>query len=446
MEVVSLLLLLACDVCSTDPVDDALVHIDRGDTPDFWETTDVVANANAVYTCTGVRSLGVHQDQGGRLRWREQVDFDGSHGSFPRCKHVALRGDRLVVVSERDELQPTPFVAMLDVSEPLRPVVLHEVSDSRLLAGAALSGDRLLVTASQSVVLFDHELNEVASAPIAANRAERLPLGWLVGSLEGEVHWLDEDLTILRTESVEGPVLDLLVRDEDVVVAAGSVGLVFLNEGDPLTVDTHGTALKLDLLDTGELVVANWEDIRVYSPEGELLAVEALLDKVDDARFLAAGAHGQRIYAGEWSGVHTLEYAPVGGPEIRFEVVTVKVPEGGGSVEVPLQNEGDATLLLGELVAPRGWSATLPDRRLRPGEGATLTLTASDEAVDGEVAICSNDADERPASITVRVGGEALGVGDLFPEFAYRGVNSGEVHTLSEQLGTPVLLAYFATF
>jgi hypothetical protein len=443
---VTLLLLLACDVCETDPVDDALVHIDRSDTPDFWETTDVVANAKAVYTCTGVRSLGVHEDQGGRLNWRDQVDFDGSHGSFPRCKHVALRGDRLVVVSERDELQPTPFVAMLDVSEPLSPVVLREVPDSRLLAGAALSADRVLVTAAQSVVLFDHELNELASAPIAANRAERLPNGWLVGSLEGEVHWLDEELNILRSETVEGPVLDLLVRDEDVVVAAGSVGLVFLSEGDPLRVDTHGTALKLDLLDTGELVVANWEDIRVYSPEGDLLAVEALLDEVVDARFLAAGAHGQRIYAGEWSGVHALEYAPVGGPEVRFEVSTVKVAEDGGAVEVPVQNEGDATLVLGELVAPRGWTASLSDQRLQPGEEALLTLTASADAVDGEVTLCSNDADERPARITVQVGAEALGVGDAFPDFAYRGVNSGEVHTLSEQLGRPVLLAYFATF
>ena len=49
-------------------------------------------------------------------------------------------------------------------------------------------------------------------------------------------------------------------------------------------------------------------------------------------------------------------------------------------------------------------------------------------------------------TVSLLTGSADLTVGDEATDFSYVGLNTGQVHTLSEQRGKVVVLSYFATF
>ncbi|MCP4807124.1 MAG: hypothetical protein GY884_17400 [Proteobacteria bacterium] len=195
------------------------------------------------------------------------------------------------------------------------------------------------------------------------------------------------------------------------------------------------------------MLVANWSDVRVYDVSGtvpELIAVDGVTTAGDRPRILAAGAHGCLAVAGEWEGVHALKYLPgFASPEITLSSSLVKAPEGSASTTtVRVWNEGQLELV-GELDVPKGWEASPASFELAPGEELALALT-SDGTDDGTVKIASNDVDESTVEIELLVGSNGITVGDEAEAFSYRGLNTGDVHTIEP--GKVTLLSYFATF
>ena len=85
---------------------------------------------------------------------------------------------------------------------------------------------------------------------------------------------------------------------------------------------------------------------------------------------------------------------------------------------------------------------------LEPGASAEVVFeTAGSTSVSlGDARFLSNDPDEKRARLPLRVGANAVFEGDPALDFSYTALNLGTTHTLSEQRGKVVLLAYWATF
>ena len=449
-----LLLLLACDdPCPCDSGEpgvwgDALEHRSQSDTPSFWETTDVEVVDGAAYTCTGVQGLDVHDTSDAyRVRRGDDIAPDWMDSRYPRCTHLDSAGDRLVVSAHSDEIQPTPGIAVLDISSPLEPSVLSQAAFPSLdVEEVALVEAGVAVAAHEDgLVLLDEDLDELARVELGnVLRVAAFQDGVVAATAAGEVVRLDGELDEVERWTVPGLPQALLEVDGKLVVALGSAGLWV----DGVTVETHGIALRLDRFETGEVLVANWSDVRVYDVSGtvpELIAVDSVEAADDRPRFLAAGAHGCLAVVGEWTGVHALKYLPERtSPEITLSTALVKVPaEVEASVEVRVWNEGQHELLVDDIDLPRGWAASPTTLSIPPGGEATLTLT-SDGSGDGAVRLDTNDVDEPTVEIEAVVGSSGLTVGDEAAAFSYRGLNTGELHTLEP--GKVTLLSYFATF
>ncbi len=445
---------------------DGLAYLGESNAPSFWESTDVEVVGDVAYVCTGVNSLTVHDwdETPESIEYERQVIFPGSHNFYPRCSHVVAAGDRLVVTSHRDEVQVTPWVALLDIERKDTPVVLDSFSTETPLEQAAVVGDRVFVAAHDAGVLrFDIGGGTLAPSGERAglgNVARIAPFGsgLLNGMADGAIRTLGTDLVPGAPLDLGASVQALLdVGDGRAVAALGSAGLALVDvaQGTVLRqIDTRGTALRLDRLGGGDLLVANWSDLRVYSVTSEdlvLRAVDAVFQAGHRPRHLAAGAYGDVVVAGEWSGVHTLRHTPgVDAPELSPDDLLVKVAADGTPQQatLTLRNEGRLPLEVAAVEVPEGWSAAPLPAELAPDEAVDLELTfaGADTPQTGELLIHSDDPDEQPARVGLQAGASAVTIGDGAPDFSYEGLNTGETHTLSDQWGRVVLLSYFGVF
>ncbi len=468
----ALLLPLAVVVlgCPADPPPgplldgDGLVWLTQVDTPSFWESTDVEVRGGVAYVCTGVRSMTVHDiDPLENAEYERRLLFPGSHDSFPRCSHLASDGDRLVVSSHRDEVQTTPWVALVDISDRDRPELLDSLETDLSLEEPVLSGDDLWVAAHDDGLLhFSVAGDSIEQAGGRADlgnvsRVTTFGDGVAIGTFDGSVIVLDDDLQTLAQVDLGSPVQALLeIADQRIAVALGSEGLAILDaDGGILSrLDTHGIALRLDHIAQGQILVANWSDLRVYDVTGEapvLRAVDAVFEAGSRPRHLAAGASGDLVVTGEWEGVHVLRHLPdVDSPELTPSTLLVKVAADGEEQETTLTvtNEGRLALEVTDIDAPSGWHADPTSLALEPGESADVSLLyeGSTTTANGTLELHSNDPDERPSEVELQVGSNRVFVGDEAPDFSYLGLNTGETHTLSDQFGKVVLLSYFGVF
>ncbi len=444
---------------------DALVFLDRSDTASFWESTDVAAVEGALYSCTGVASFGVHDISDPEdLQLTDTLYFPWQEGQHGRCTHIDLDGVRLVVVAEQDEIQPVPGVALLDISVPLQPSLLDAASREELVGLPSIRGDSLYVAAGTGGVLhFDlsgSQLDEQGSTGDLGNvlAVEALADGVAVASSDAVLSILDGELETVGSMSLPAAAMDLMdLGDDRLAVAMGSAGLALVDLASRSLlgqVATQGTALRLDRLDSGELLVTNWSDLRIYDVDGDLpdlIAVDAVFEAGDQPRHFGAATTGELVFSGEWTGVYALRYSDgVVGPELTPSDLALKVPADGAAqqVELELLNEGQLDLVVESLDLPSGWSSSSDSVNLAAGEATTLELSFEGATTISRdwLEIQSNDADEPTASIALQIGAEGVFVGDEAPGFSYSGLNTGETHTLSDQRGKVVLLSYFSLF
>jgi hypothetical protein len=447
------------------PGEDPLVFLSHSKHSRFFETTDVAVGDGVVYTCSGIRSLGVHDaSDPERLRYQGKTTFPDHQGWFPRCSHLDLDGDRLLVTARQDELQIDSFAALLDVSDPLDPQALDTMVASGSYEEGALVGDRAVLSAHHDgVEIVEIDGDRLASRGFVGGLgnvtrvAATADGGALVGGQEGAVIRLDADLQPSHQAELGAPVQALLELDDGRIAAAvGSAGVVLLDADlVPLAEwETAGTALRLDQLGSGELLVVNWSDVRIYALEGDdpvLRGVESAFESNDQPRILAGGARDDIVYAGAWEGLYAYRYqAGVSSPELSPGSLSVKVPADGEpqQAELLLANDSAEELLLGELFLPKRWSVVDAPTSIEPWGLVNLLLDfeGAKRKIRGELEICSDDPDERPARVALQAGSSRQGVGDAFPDFDYTGLNDGERHGLAEHAGEVVLLAYFATF
>jgi hypothetical protein len=116
---------------------------------------------------------------------------------------------------------------------------------------------------------------------------------------------------------------------------------------------------------------------------------------------------------------------------------------------VEVTNRGGERLSLSGIAVPDGVTASATAQHIAPGQSATISLSwdGADPLDDATVCVASNDPGRPTISMTLTSGadGEGRVIGQNAPDFTLTDLD-GVTRRLSEQRGSPVVLAYFATW
>ena len=162
-------------------------------------------------------------------------------------------------------------------------------------------------------------------------------------------------------------------------------------------------------------------------------------------------ATGGTAYVADWNALAVLTFDPTKrAPQADLVPGEVYLDAATRTRTITLHNRGGATLDIATVAIddPR-LSVTVGRRALAPGEKATLTLTFKNDgkAVSARLCVATNDPDQPVQRIPFATTntGSRLKVGDVAPNFQLPDL-AGVRRELKAQLGSPVLLAYFATW
>lgn len=460
---------------------DPLVHLGRAEGDTFIEPLDIAVDGDIVYVCTGTQGLTIWDAADGRTPRLlvENVGPQGVvHARFPRCQHVALdpANDRLVLTNRGDEVQPTPFLAVYDISDPSGPAEVDHLTTVDAVEGAIIrDGTVVAAMHTAGVQVFDLDTRLARRGGHADEVSDAWQPVWLdantlaVAEAQSGLRIYDStavDPVVLADVPLAGSSRDVVVRDGRAYVAT-SDGLAVVDVADPSApvvlseIPTDGTTLAVALGLSGTVLTAQWDRLRGYDVT-DPGAVESIWSELvptdgDFSRVLGLGSDPERarVYAGEWEGVHAYEQrAEAIGPDLVPAPAGLqfgRVEPGDTADEVlVLRNRGNRPLTVFDVV---GLSDLVPDTRclqIGPGDSAALEVRyrpASGAELDAPRAlkICSDDLDRPETFVGATANVTGVGVGDPVPDFDLRDL-AGSQYSASSLEGNVAVLAYFATF
>lgn len=394
-----------------------------------------------------------------------------------RCQHLSWSGDFVTFTQRGDEVVPTPFVTVYDMSGLPIEVASFTSDQDWSFEGVAMVGSMIYVAIhGDGLAVLEHTgamqlaLRGVATGMENAWGVAADGTTVYVADAGGEVVVVDASTPaspqVIGRVTVGGAAqsIELDTAADVAYVAAGSAGLYAIDISDPANpavIDSHdtpGSALQVSLDGNGRAHLADWNDLRVFDIADPanltLIATESPPVMGAYSRVLGAAAMGDTSYIGEWGALFTYaldtsKTAPdvwVDDLEIDFGTVS---SGGADAVAVIVRNEGTEPLAIYDIATTDGQFSIDPQQLwLEPGGADVLELVFSPETdapIDAELRLSSDDPDEAIHVVALAANQPGIGVGDAAPEIAVQ-LHGGGNWTLSEQLGSPVMLAYFATF
>jgi hypothetical protein len=396
--------------------------------------------------------------QGGLLVFdREDASLLGV-GTGPgtsRFHRVEPIGNGFVAATHRDH-----GLWVFDISDPTAPAQVWRV-ETRGWEGLAAVDSRLYVaTRNDGLVTFDITNPQ---APVEVHRAPGLTAPWeLVNTGDGWLYAADnvEGLVPISIANPSAPVVGAPVAvdgallhisgDENYLYGSnGGLGVIVFERSDPAgptpiaRAETGGSVL-MAAVDAGVLWTVDHEAVMAFNVEDPSTPTP-LGREVVEQYALAVDADEGVGWVGDWGLLEAWSLAS-GGGELDAPDDLISLPLAGGSTELVLSNRGGQALTLSgaqvanpdvEIVAS---SATIP-----PGESSILTLTWAGGELETTLCVAANDADSPVQTFRVHAGRDEAPVGTVPPDFSLTDLD-GTTHRLSEALGHPVLIAYFATW
>ncbi|MFT7623177.1 MAG: hypothetical protein ACI9WU_002355 [Myxococcota bacterium] len=459
----------------------------------FVEILDVEHVGDYVFMCAGTKGLAIYATPigaGPKFIVHKGALGTGSHGSFPRCQHIAFKDQPtnpgvdqvdVFVTNRGDETQPTPWIKWVRLDDGVTgitanfsntnlPIVdtLPGDAATRSFEGVDYGGGLLYAAVHNSgVVVIEptgDKLVVVTEVAVDGNAYDVRVVGdsLVVGTSDNglQVFSLADPKAPTLVGSVDfgGPLTRLAAEGTTIYGAAGATGLAIFDVSDPSaptwlsTLDTPGTVMDVNVSE-GLAVLANWKDVRladVSNPSKPwLFAVETVPGVNNFTRVLSADITADRVFVGEWTAL--LAYKILGTntpPDIRA-VQKELVFDGDTSKGLVLENEG---LLPLEVSAAVGGPYTLDPVQLTiaPGEKGLIEVTLTGEAVGSGITLTTNDPDEGTVTIPIKAGNTGFGIkpGDTIPEnWQVLNLGTGQPESLASLIeGKVALLAYFATF
>jgi hypothetical protein len=378
--------------------------------------------------------------------------------SHPRFHRVEAITDGVVAATHRD--QGLEFVDVSDTHQ----LALIEAVPGMGMEGMAAVGDRLYVSSRDGglIRIFDvsdpsdpSELGPVSGMP--SNTWELLDAedGWLYAADQ------EEGLVPISLADPDAPsrgtALDLgvgvqhgVVHGDWIYAALGGNGVAVIDRSDPSApvevsrLSSGGSVVQVSVGD-GLLWAADHDGIAVWSLQ-DPSSPSPLARETSDQFALAVAAEGHSAYLGDWSWLGRWDLdTSVSAPEARLDRSQVAFETGGGTQLIQITNFGSDTLVLSGATA-EGLDIEVSTTELAPGESGRLRLTwAGGDSLESTLCLATNDPDEPLQQVQLIAGNTASYLGSPAPDFTLKDLD-GNTHKLSEQLGHPVVLAYFATW
>lgn len=250
----------------------------------------------------------------------------------------------------------------------------------------------------------------------------------------------------------QGSPLHVAAADGFVYLSLGSAGVGIFETVDPMAprlvaqVPTGGSA-TMSWVDDGLLWIADNEGVGVFDvsdPTDPQHQARELTEQFALAMF----SEGTRGYVGDWNYMRILDLdRSVQAPHLEMPGDSFLLAEEGGDKVLSIQNLGNAPLEL------RGAASEVPGLQvygsaevLESGEEGWIKLSYAGGAdMEGSVCLSSNDPDQPTIDFAVEAGVDDPFIGQDAPDFVLQDLD-GNSYRLSDQLGHPVVLVYFATW
>ncbi len=318
-------------------------------------------------------------------------------------------------------------VEVFDLSDPLDPVTVAEVTSLTNAWDLAFKGDFALVADGiGGLAILD------------------------VSDPTTPVH-----LTSLPTS---GAAVDVDVAGDLAVVANGSAGVDIFDISDPTdpllvsTFNTSGLAITLDA--TGDLVfVADWDDVEVIDVSDPAAPTPAGWENTP-MRAMGLAAEGDLVVVADWSRIRLYRYGPTTRGDIDLSVDGIafgNVPVGATvDTTFTVSNSGGGPINVTEVIDFGDNFVVQPPNAftVAPGESheVTVSFTHAEPGYDATfMRVDSDDVDEWRVTLplTADDNPNSLDIGEQAPDFSLTD-RDGVVHRLSDYEGRIVVLAFFA--
>jgi hypothetical protein len=443
-----------CSAPETLPAD-PLVMTERTEISGFAHVVDVVHNPDTERTyVAGIPTL---------TEWQHTEAGIIETGRYERgaVDHVALIGTDTLAVSKRGDAEKVGRIVLFQ-ADGLRTLGSLDLPDA---AGMVAQADRLYALSGQGT-LSTIDIS-TPNNPTIVDTLEGLGTPWdLV--IEGDYAYIADnskglvvaDLTdpdspiLLDTVTSVGGLQDVTVVDGFAYGAAGSRGVEVFSLADPAApvsvaiIEPGGAVISVAVAD-GVLWIAN--QLGVAAIDVSEPAAPVLIGSESTTSWaMGVTAMTDSVFLAGWSEVAIFTADPsITAPDAQPDLSALYFPEGTTEQLLNLNNNGGAPL---EIV---GLLADLPDIEVRvdrltvpPGEAAQIRvrwLGSGDLA--GNLCIATNDPDGPALNLEILTSNDdsSVLIGELAPDFSLPSVD-GQYYTLSEHLGQPIVLVYFATW
>lgn len=335
--------------------------------------------------------------------------------------------------------------------------------------GLARVGDHLYIASTEGhIAIFD--VSEPRAPEWLGDLSEGIGRPWDVHAVGDVAYVADAELGLLALDLTDpaAPVVASVqpgagqpVRLDDdggshLFQVSGAGGLELYELSDPLapvllaTVDVGGSAQDVAYAD-GLVGVTTQEAVVLLDVGRDGSMAEPLPFAYEETEQFAMtlDALGSTWAVGDWNILGLWEAGEGAAPAGDLGTNIVAFLDEAETREVSLVNRGAAPLSLTGVTVPEGLSAQVSAETLAPGETGWLALTwdGGTELDVGEVCVATDDPDRPQHVLVVTSGleGEGKVIGQAAPDFSLEDLD-GETHRLSDQLGKPVVLAYFATW
>jgi hypothetical protein len=384
---------------------------------------------------------------------------DFGHGRYHRL-HVFDADDPgagLVYLTHRDH-----GLTVVDATDPSNIERLR-IWGRPGLGGMAQLGDYLYATVHDgSLIVFD--ISDRVEF-VERTTVEGLGNPWTVLATPSALYVADGSAGLVTMDTTDperpevvhtldlGGVQDLALGDGVLYAAAGSNGIIVLDLASPLNpVEIAriepGTSVQGVAVDGNALWYVDQERVAVVDISNPAVPVP-VASRVTPQWAMDVAAKGGIAWVGDWGrlGGYSVDLS-LSAPDLGLAVSELLIDSAGDSVDLALRNRGTRDLhLTGADIGGDGFTLEASRVAIPPGETGTLTVRFEGGEADTTLCIASDDPDQPVAEVSLYTsgGGTVEAVGLPAPDFALTDLD-GETHRLSEHLGVPVVLVYFATW
>lgn len=346
---------------------------------------------------------------------------------------------------------------------------LKDLDDIRVVAFEAMQGagdvvwvhDRLYMTSFEGELIV-WDLSQLSN-PVEVTRVGGLGSAWEMLAIGQALYVADNQLglvvfnisdpdapELLTTVETAGGAQDLAYDDGLLAVATGSAGVQLFElpsqVPEPVaTVPLGAAVVTVDV--SGDLVWAgNHEDVVVIDASDPSAPVTLAAEKTPEWS-LHVEADGDTVYVADWGNLVRYDLDDSArAPEADVSRSELRLP---GSTSLELANRGAEDLrLVGASVDDERITVSVDRTSVAPGEAAEVTLTFDDDGspVDATLCLATDDGDEPVVEVALSTGaGDGAAVGAPAIDFTLTDID-GQTWTLSEHVGSPVMLVFFATW